>query len=154
MTVEILAPVIPIEFICCFRVMACDLLLKFLITTPRWFFEEAFFERKMGTEFHSQHAAVESFMGKVVQPLHEKHPEPDPWIEGDPFIIPLPEKCYPGEIQPERGSFCTCGVEPMQGQIQFNWDLSVPLRTTKEFHLHNAPQAATNFAGLDDADAM
>ena len=108
----------------------------------------------MGADFHGQHAAVKNFMDNVVQPVRETHAEPDPWIEGDPFIIPLPEKCYPGEIQPERGSFSTHGVEPIQGQIQFNWVLSVPLRTTKEFHLCNAPQAAANFAGLDDDDAM
>ena len=90
MTVEILAPVIPIEFIRCCHVMPWDLLLKFLIGTSCWFFEEAFLEYKMGADFHDQHAVFENFMDKVVQPMHEKHSEPDAWIEGDLFIIPLP----------------------------------------------------------------
>lgn len=152
--VELLAPTVPNEFIRSFQVMACGTKLKVLIGTPRWFFEHSFIERRLGADYHAQHTGVENFETNVVQPVRSKFKDNDPWIEGAPVIIPLPKKCHVGDVTWQRGTWRTRGLELVAGQVQFNWVISIMLKTTKVYELRNDVAAVQQYAGLDDADAM
>jgi hypothetical protein len=154
LVVEILAPTVPTEFIRVIEVMPCGTKLKVAIGTPRWFAEHTFIQRRLGGEYHAQHAAVDNFVTNVVQPIRSKFKENNPWIEGAPCIIPLPKKCQTGDINWQRGTWRTRNMDVVQGQIQFNWVISVVLKTTKVYELRNDEQAVENFAGLGDDDAL
>jgi hypothetical protein len=145
---------VPNEFIRSFQVMACGTKLKVLIGTPRWFFEHSFIKCRLGADYHAQHTAVENFEANVVQPVCSKFKDNDPWIEGAPVIIPLPEKCHVGDVNWHRGTWRTRGMELVQNQVQFNWVISVMLKTTRVYELRNDVAAVQQYAGLDDADAM
>jgi hypothetical protein len=45
-------------------------------------------------------------------------------------------------------------MELVQNQVQFNWVISVMLKTTRVYELRNDVAAVQQYAGLDDADAM
>lgn len=154
MVVEVLAPNLPIEFIRTVQVMPCGTKLKIVIGTPRWLFEETFIQRRFEGDFHAQHAGVDCFVENVIQPVRSKFKGEDRWIEGAPVIIPLTKKCVSGDVTWSRGTWRTRNMDLVEGQVQFNWVISIRLKTTKMFEIRNNNADVQNFAGLDDDDAL
>jgi hypothetical protein len=154
MVVEVLAPNLPNEYIRAVQVMPCGTKLKIAIGTPRWLFEETFIQRRFEDAFHAQHAGVDCFVENVIQPVRSKFKGEDRWIEGAPVIIPLTKKCVSGDVTWSRGTWRTRNMDLVEGQVQFNWVISIMLKTTKVFELRNNNADVQNFAGLDDNDAL
>ena len=146
LTVEIFAPTVPTSFIRTVEVLTCGTKLKVEIGAPRWFYEQVFMERKLGNEYHGQHAGVEHFTDNVVQPVRSKYKTLNPWIEGMPMVINLPEKCQAGDVAFTRGTFLTRDVDQVGGMDQYNWVISVNLKTTKKFEVRNEAGAAVDYA--------
>lgn len=154
MVVEVLAPTVPLNFIKKLEVTPCGLWLKIEIPVPRWFFESGFIERKFRDAFHGQHIGVECFDANVTQPIRKQHKDGDPMVMGDAFMINLPKKCVVGDVTWRRGTFRTRNMEEVHGQTQFNFVISVHLKTTRVYEVRNEVLEDDNFAGLDDDDAL
>ena len=103
MQVKIFAPNLPEEMIHSFQVLPDGENLQALIECLCWFFEEGSMQCCLGNENHPQHAAVEAHNMSVVQPVHTAAPDADPFVVGEPCYIPLPEECYDGQVEWNRG---------------------------------------------------
>jgi hypothetical protein len=154
MLVKLLALTVPLNFIKKVEVMPCGTRLKIKIPVPCWFFAKDFIERKFRDAFQGQHIGVDYFDANVTQPDCAEHRDEDRSIMGEPFIIALPKKCVVGDVTWSRGTFRTRGMEEVQGQMQFNFIISVHLKTTRVYQVRNEVQYDDNFAGLDDDDAL
>lgn len=133
MWVELLIPNLPAGFIRDISVSECGTKLNVLIGAPKWFFDTRFLERKMGHDYHVQHSGVEDFEMQVVQKVREKYELRDAWVTGDPFVIRLPETCYSGAVQWQRGTWQTAGMDVVDLNEQYQWVVTCMLKTKKEF---------------------
>jgi hypothetical protein len=137
---------VPLNFIKKVEVMP----LKIEIPVPRWFFEKDFIECKFRDAFYGQHIGVDCFDANVTQPVHTQHRDKDWSIMGEPFIIALPKKCVVRDVTWRRGTFRTRNMKEVHRMIQFNFVVSVHLKTTRVYQVRNEVQDDDNFAGLDD----
>ena len=111
-------------------------------------------ERHLGDNFHQQHAAVEAHMMHVMQPVCLAAPSTDNFVCGLPYLILLPEECVDGQIQWIRGTWHTREMRLVENQIQCQWVTSCSILVERNFVMRNAIQGTTQFAGLDDDDAL
>ena len=93
-------------------------------------------------------------MMHVVRPVHLAAPSTDNFVCGSPYLIPLPEECVDGQIQWTRGTWRTRGMSLVEYQIQFQWIISCNILVKRDFVMRNTIKGTTQFAGLDDDDAL
>ena len=154
LVLDMLGPNIPEEFIRSARVLPGGKKFELLIGCPRWFFETAYIERRMGEEYHAQHSGVESYHDNVVQPVRRMFPENHPWIDGAPIVIPLPVKCQEGPVNWERSTWRTRGMQPIQEQVQFQLAITFFMFTQEEYVAAHQNRDTANFADLNDNTAL
>ena len=109
--VEVLAPNLPLTFLCTSTVKEGGTVLEILFACPRWFFEHSYVQHRLGADYADMHSAVSAFHDQVTQAVRRDHDNTDRFVLGIPQRIILPEPCMEGQVNGIPSTWRTRGME-------------------------------------------